>query len=249
MDRRAILGPLAALVAGAVLGTGAHVLAGPRSVAPGGARLPDATVLAATAQRDTAAPIGASELMSRIEAAVLRADVEACGKVRQGTVTVVDAPGGTVGLTNAHVVRGAASALLSGAGLGVNEVTVSGYLAGRDVAAVDLDPLGVPRDAPLELGPAAAVGDPVATAGFPNGSWKVQHGHVVATETRSAWGGHSAVMLIDVPAVEGTSGGVVVDSAGRAVGLIAARDPRTGYTVAYPLQQLPSLADGPVIGC
>ncbi|MCB0953869.1 MAG: trypsin-like peptidase domain-containing protein, partial [Microthrixaceae bacterium] len=78
----------------------------------------------------------------------------------------------------------------------------------------------------------------VYTAGFPGGSWKIQQGHVTAVEQRHGWGGDGPVLVVDVPAIEGTSGGVVVDSSGRAVGLIAARDPRTGYTVAYPARDL-----------
>lgn len=240
---------MAALLAGAVLGTFAHVIAGPvpaQAVDPG---IAGALVLSATAQRGAPESVSAAELRSRVESAVLRVDLEACGKVRQGTVTMVRTATGPVGFTNAHVVRGATTATLSGAGLGVAEVPVGDYLAGRDVAEVLLDPLEPSPAAPLEIGGGVALGDPVTTVGFPGGRWKVQQGRIVAIERRAGWGGDDAVVVVDVPAVEGTSGGVVVDVAGRAVGLIAARDPRTGHTVAYPMDDVVARATGATAGC
>jgi hypothetical protein len=161
-------------------------------------------------------------------------------------IRTVDGP---VGFTNAHVVRGATTATLSGAGLGVAEVPVGDYLAGRDIAEIALDPLEPSPGAPLEVGGVVSEGDPVTTVGFPGGRWKVQQGSVVAIEQRVGWGDSGEVMVVDVPAVEGTSGGVVTDVAGRAVGLIAARDPRTGHTVAYPMSDVLSRSAGAEVGC
>lgn len=231
------------------MGTGAHVFAGPPSAQVANQGVPGALVLSATAERVAAEPVGPSELRSRVESAVLRADVEACGKVRQGTVTMLRTAAGPIGLTNAHVVRGAATITLSGAGLGVSEVPVADYVAGRDIAEIVLDPLGPAPEAPLELGGETVVGDRVTTVGFPEGRWTVQHGRVVAIEQSAVWGGNGKVMVIDVPAVDGTSGGVVVDEAGRAVGLIAAREPRTGNTVAYPMGDVVTSAHGATPGC
>lgn len=225
------------------------MFAGPPSAHGVNQEIPEAVVLSATAQRAAPEPIGPSELRTRVESAVLRSDVVACGKVRQGTVTMIRTAAGPVGFTNAHVVRGAATATLSGAGLGVAEVPVGDYLAGRDIAEIILDPLEPSSEAPLEIGGVVAAGDPVTTVGFPGGRWKVQQGSVVAIERRAGWGGNGEVMLVDVPAVEGTSGGVVVDVAGRAVGLIAARDPRTGHTVAYPMSDVLNRTTGAEVGC
>jgi len=61
-------------------------------------------------------------------------------------------------------------------------------------------------------------------------------GHVVSVERRHGYGGTVDMLIVDVEAIPGISGGVVVDTEGRAVGLVAARDPETGDTVAYPLE-------------
>lgn len=231
------------------MGTGAHVLVTAASADPVGPRTPTAAVLSATAERSQGALVGASELRSRVEAAVLRADVEACGKVRQGTVTMVRTAGGVSGFTNSHVARGAMTLTLSGAGLGVADVPVGEHLVGRDVARVVLDPLEPPPDAALDVGGAVVAGDEVTTAGFPEGRWRVQKGRVVSVGPHAGWGGSGVVMVIDVPALEGTSGGVVVDRSGRAVGLIVARDPRSGYTLAYPMSDVLTRAPGADAGC
>lgn len=244
MAGRAIVGPLAALTAGMLLGAGVHVVTGPASVGAIDSGAPDATVLSASEERDGGDPIGTAELRERVESAVLLADVKACGVVRQGTVTMVRTAAGPLGLTNSHVVRGAGTATLSGARLGVATAPVVGHLAGRDVARIDLDPLEPPSAAPLEVGEPVHLGDPVITVGFPAGRWTVQQGRVVSIGRRGGWGGSGVVMVVDVPAVEGTSGGAVVDASGRVVGLIAARDPRSGNTIAYPMRDV--LAGAPV---
>ncbi len=117
------------MAAGAVLGGAAHSLASAEAT-------PVAAfdVMAATT-------LDAGALEARLAGALLRADVEACGLHRQGTVTMVSDNGETAGLTNAHVTQGADSVDLSGAGLGVDEGSVQGYLAGRDAAEVGLDGL------------------------------------------------------------------------------------------------------------
>lgn len=193
--------------------------------------------------------LDAGVVVDRVEASVLRADVEACGWVRQGTVTMVDSGVGVLGLTNAHVVEGGGELQVSGAGSGVSTATVLAYPIGRDAAEVDLGGLDVESGAALPLGPAPEEGDEVVVAGFPAGRWSARAGVVRSVERRHARGASSAVMVIDVDAARGISGGVVADAAGRAVGLVAARDPRTGFTVAYPLDEVLGRSAGPVPGC
>ncbi len=238
MVGRRVLGPLSALVVGAMLGTGAYLLVDSTGSDSHAAAMPGARVLSAVERREVIQELSDDEMDARVEPAVLLADVRACGKIRQATVTIVGTPDGPVGLTNAHVTRGASTVTLSGAGLGVSDVRVLRYLADRDAAEVDVGPLDAPLDSPLPLGPDAESGDEVTTVGFPEGRWTIQSGHVIAVQQRAGWGGAGDVLMIDVPAHDGTSGGVVVDSAGEAVGLIAARDPRTGYTIAYPIRDL-----------
>ncbi|MCB1012527.1 MAG: trypsin-like peptidase domain-containing protein [Microthrixaceae bacterium] len=222
-----------AWLAGAVLGVSAFVIQQSSDREPVYREAPTATVLAASTER-----IDRTAVRDRLESSVLLTDVTACGMLRQGTTTMLRVGGEVFGMTNAHVVRGADSARLSGAGLGVGEAPVDHYLDGRDAARVDVGPLAPDATSGLEVAEAPPVGSEVYTAGFPGGSWKIQQGHVTALEQRHGWGGDGPVLVVDVPAIEGTSGGVVVDSSGRAVGLIAARDPRTGYTVAYPARDL-----------
>lgn len=231
------------------LGTGAHLLVGTGSVGAIDPGTPEAVVLSAATEGAIREPVTPAELRSRVESAVLLADVRACGRTRQGTVTLVRTGAGALGLTNSHVVRGAGTVTLSGAGLGVVEAAVVDHLPGRDVARIDLDRLDPPPDAPLVVGGAVFVGDPVTTAGFPDGRWKVQEGRVVSVGRSGGWGGTGEVMVVDVPAVEGTSGGVVVDASGRAAGLIVARDPRSGNTVAYPMRDVVTRSAGAAVGC
>ena len=194
-------------------------------------------------------PLERSEIEGILSQAVLRADVHACGERRQGTVTMLRSDGGPVGYTNAHVVEGASSAQVSGGRLGVADAPVERFLSRRDMAVVDLRELEPPRGVGLESGPVPALGEPVLLAGFPAGSWQVLVGEVTSVEVRNGWGDVTDVILVDVPVEQGFSGGVVVDRRGRAVGLIAARDPGTGFAVAYPVQDVLTRAAGQPPDC
>ena len=194
---------------------------------------PSAEVAGETLERRPVDP----SLEQRLRAAVLESTSTGCGFDRQGTVTMVDLDGTEVGLTNRHVVAGASETTLTGPNGATATSPVGDVVPQRDAATVvvrpsDIRALGA---AVLEPGLAAAVDDQVVVAGFPDGVFSARAGRVVARERRTDLGGVTDVLVIDVPAAEGISGGVVVDSAGRAVGLVAARDPETGFTVAYPL--------------
>lgn len=241
MAGRELRGYLVALCAGAVLGTAAQVLVGWTDPTRDLPLATDAIVLSATSDRD--------ELRSAAEHAVLRVDVEACGKLRQGTVSMVRTSHGPLGITNAHVVRGAESVELSGAGLGVAQAEVLSGLDGLDLARVDVGGLEPPADAALEVGGEVQVGDPVMTAGFPDGRWKVETGHVVDRRHRTVAGGVVEMIVVGVQARPGLSGGVVIDTEGRVVGVIAERDPRTGQAVAYPIAAVRSGDAAPVSDC
>ncbi len=230
MAGRAVRGVLGALALGALLGAGAYIALGSNGGARPGRPPGDAVVASANLERSTD--------RSDVERAVLRVDVESCGKVRQGTATMIRAQQGAIGLTNAHVVRGADSVRLSGAGLGVADAAVQGHPAGDDLATVDVSVLEPPSDAPLRPGGTVRVGDVVTTAGFPDGRWQVRSGVVVEVGRRRVSGAPSEAIVVDVPARAGTSGGVVLDRDGHAVGLIAESEPRTGYTVAYPIDEV-----------
>jgi S1-C subfamily serine protease len=212
-----------ALVAGAVLGAGAFALRA-------GADFPAQSI-----SRTQEAPVDAAAVERRAHGGVLRADVEACGAQRVGTVTVLAGDGGPVGLTNEHVVDDARSVALSGPG-GNGSGAVDGAVDHRDAALVELS--GSTDAAALPPGVRPRVGDEVLVAGFPGGRYEAEWGTVRRFEERVGRGGLTTVMLVDVQANPGLSGGAVLDRAGTMTGLVAARDPGTGWTVAYPVGEV-----------
>lgn len=222
----------AALLLGAVIGTVAHLGGGDPRVGP-------AEVAGATLEQPAELTRAA---LDRGADAVWRLEAEGCGVRRQGSVTVVELPSaGVVGLTNVHVVEGAGSVRVHAPGGRTSVVTVLGAVPRRDVAVIDLaqdrvlGPLA--RAAALELGPSVGVGSPVAVLGHPGGVHDAAVATVRSRELRSAQGGTSEVLVIDAPVRGGSSGGAVVDASGAFVALVAARDPGTGDTVAYPAEQ------------
>jgi S1-C subfamily serine protease len=214
----------AALAAGVLLGVGAFALRSPAAT--------DSVVDA-----DPVAWRGDAAVEDAARSAVLRADVETCRGARVGSLTLVDRGGSAVGLTNEHVVRDARSVSLSGSRGGSG-----GESRGRVVGAVDR------RDAafvgvesgqdPLTAGVRPRTGADVLVAGFPGGSYEAVWGTVAGTEERVGRGGTTTMMLIDVQAHPGLSGGAVVDRSGAVVGIVSARDPATGWVVAYPMGEL-----------
>jgi hypothetical protein len=164
---------------------------------------------------------------------VRNAVAEGCGARRQGTVVWVAHDGVPRWWTNRHVAAGAAT-VDTGPG-GPREVV--GSLDGVDVATA----LASTSDADLpalEVGPAPVVGTGVVVVGYPDGRRAAVAGRVVAVERRVDRGRSASVIVVDAPAAPGSSGGAVVDGAGRIVGLVAARDPGTGRTVALPMADL-----------
>jgi len=249
MTRRVPIGAVAAVVA--VLATVAAVAvacAGPdldsasaptSSVASSVTTLPvdpGAEVAGETLERRPVDPA----VEQQVRAAVLESTSTACGFDRQGTVTMIDLDGTEVGLTNRHVVAGASETTLTGPNGATATSPVGDSVPQRDAATVEVRPADIRAlgAAVLQPGLAAAVDDTVVVAGFPDGAFSARTGRVVARQPRTDLGGVTDVLVIDVPAAEGISGGVVVDGAGRAVGLVAARDPETGFTVAYPLDSV-----------
>lgn len=224
-----------ALGVGMLLGVGAFAVqaeADFRAPAPAGS---------SAAPRSTGAVEGAAR------AGVLRAEVDACGVQRVGTVTVLGADSGPVGLTNEHVVRDATSVVLSGQGDAL-PVEVYGAVDHRDAALVELP--GAADTGPLAAGLRPRVGDRVLVAGFPGGRYEAEWGTVRRYEERTGRGSLSTVMLIDVQAHPGLSGGAVLDRTGSLAGLVAARDPATGWTVAYPSSEVLHRPTEPVTaGC
>jgi serine protease Do len=236
-----------ALIAGVLLGVGAHVLT------PAADANPAVRAEVAGVTQERSADVG-QQVAAVAERAVLRVGAVGCGEQRQASATLVDAGDGRVLLlTNAHVVEGSATVEVQLDGGSTVTVAVLGALAGRDAALLDADALlsqaGGDVAAPATVGDEVALGAPLAVAGFPGGSPRVDATYLADVQRRVADGVASQVMLTGSTVIGGSSGGAVLDGDGRVVGLVAARDRSTGQAVAHPLA---GLIDVPLVappGC
>lgn len=246
--------PLRALTAAVVVGATIAALgvacgteveqAGPPAQVDAATSLPSAPgaeVAGATEERPTVD----AALEQRLRSTVLSVTSQGCGFDRQGTVSLVDLAGSPLALSNRHVLAGATDAVVTLPDGDSVDVRVGGSVPGRDAAVLD------PQDAlaaglvatTLPVGPAPEVGAEVVVAGHPGGVFSAVPGRVTSVEDRVDDGGTVQVVVVDVPTEEGSSGGVVVDASGRAVGLVAARDPDSGSAVAYPFSALTGRLD------
>ncbi|MBS1836963.1 MAG: trypsin-like peptidase domain-containing protein [Actinobacteria bacterium] len=189
---------------------------------------PVASVRGALVERGVVAP----EVQESLQRSVLLVHSSGCGSERQATATVLDEGGRSIGLTNQHVVAGSVDVSVEGL---EDPVGVLGTVDGRDAARLDGDELAAGGARALATGPRPLLGAQVVVAGYPGGRFRAVTGHVRAIEARQGYGGSSDVLIVDVEAVPGVSGGVVLDVQGRAVGLVVARDPSSSDVVAYPL--------------
>lgn len=208
--------------------------------------LPVASVQGVQADRNAVVDPALTEV---VRSSVMLIESSGCGERRQGTTTMVDGPDGPVGMTNQHVVRGSDMVESSGADGATVKAAVRARVQGRDAVRLDARALLDAGLRPLPVGPRPIVGSTVMVAGFPSGGFDARAGHIERVDRRQGYGGTVDMLIIDVAAIPGISGGVVVDGEGRAVGLVAARDPQTGDTVAYPLDTLTGPGADPVSTC
>lgn len=234
---------LAATALGACLGVGVHVV-WPEVGAAGDALAPEAQVAGAQLERGDEP----NELQRAALDGVLLVEASGCGEQRQASATVVRGPAGDLLLTNAHVVRGSGTVTVRSGDGTVRTADVVGAVVGRDAAVLRLSDEGVGLDA-LPTAAAPGQGVPVAVLGYPAAAAEVRVGRVATVEVRSGYGGSSEVLVIDTPTGDGQSGGAVLDVAGNVVGLVAARDPSSGDTVAYPIDVVLRGSLGPVPTC
>jgi len=221
-----------ALLVGALMGAGAQLLRDPAGAAPGA----PVQVAGAVLERPTSVRDGVE---SAALAAVVEVETVSCGTRRQASATLVrDRTGRVVLLTNAHVVRGAATATVTvGTGVRVEAAVLDG-VAGRDAALLDPVPVLDTGVLPLPVGPVTLAGDAVVVAGHPGGLLSVESAPVDEVQRRSGYGSTSDVLLVGAEAEGGHSGGAVLDPQGSVVGLIAARDPGTRRVVAYRIDDV-----------
>lgn len=238
MWRREWLGVVGAVVVALALGTVAHELAWSATSVDDGAV--GVEVLGAVLDADPAGP-DLAEVERRARAAVLAVEVEACGSRRRASATLVHGPGAAARVvTNVHVVRGASNVHLADESDGARRghARVDGRWPGRDLAQLDAEHADDLAGRALPVGPDPRVGDRVVVVGHPDGHQRARTGVVRSVEPRRTDGATSAAVVVTTPASGGHSGGAVVDTHGRLVGIVAARDPRTGETVAHPVSAL-----------
>lgn len=150
--------------------------------------------------------------------------VDCTGRSRSGSAFSLELGGVATVVTNRHVVEAARSTvvqpLAGGSGAQVREVLLADV---ADVAVLVLDDEVVPPA--LSVGPAATIGQPIITVGFPGARPALREGRVDRVEP-----GRLTVAL-EVGA--GASGSPVLDDDGRVVGQVFART-SDGRGVATP---------------
>ena len=187
-------------------------------------------------ERIVAVPPGPARLLNdpdvtRAEDGVVRIrSTNQCGQGIEGSGFVY-APDRV--MTNAHVVAGVTEPVVDVHGSSVTGHVVY-YNPDVDVAVIEV-PTGTVR--PLRLSGGASAGDGVAILGYPqNGPYDVQVGRVRADQRlRSPNIYGDGTVIRDVLSLRGlirpgNSGGPVVDSAGRVVGVVFAASVTSGDT-------------------
>lgn len=159
---------------------------------------------------------------------------DTCQRGQEGTGWVVR-PGRIV--TNAHVVAGASRVRVE-AGRDVFRGQVVLYDPERDLAVLSVPGLRAPA---LPLGPAVARGQAAAVPGYPlDGPYRVVSARVRATLEASGYDIYSSgrvvrqIYSLNTTVRPGNSGGPLLDTRGRVVGVIFAtslEDDRTGYAL------------------
>lgn len=235
---------IVALVLGACLGAGASwVTGGSAAVGAAAPVAPGAEVAGVQLERTVG---DADALAAALRPSVLRVDAEACTGSLQASAVAVVHRGRVRVVTNAHAVVGADRVTLDDGG-STTAARVGGALGGRD--AVELWADVAPRGPLPATGPEPVEGSAVVVAGHPGGRYGVRDGHVVSVEPRADDGGTVPVLVLDVRAEPGLSGGAVLDGRGRVVGLVVAADPDTGQAVAYPIAGVLDAPTGPPPTC
>jgi putative serine protease PepD len=237
---------VAALVIGVALGAALHVW-GVGAASAGSGSTGVAAVVAG--QRVERFPGVSDRVAAAALGGVLWVEAAGCGTVRQASATVVRDGDELVVLTNAHVVRGSGTASVRLPGGDLVTAQVLGSVPGRDAAVLGLPGGRLPGLMPASTGPIPSAGDSVVVAGHPDGVARTQRGRVLAVERRVAFGGSSDVVVVGAEVGGGSSGGAVFDDDGRVVGLVAAREPGSGWAVAYPIDQVLMAGLDPIPPC
>lgn len=145
-------------------------------------------------------------------------------------------------ITNRHVVDGARKLTIVTKSGRVSPVANWQISRVDDLAVLTLtDPQ---FDDPLYLAPAAPIsGDLVVVMGYPlGGPFKAGRGRIVAVSPRSS--ANKTRLQVSVDVLPGNSGGPLLDTSGRLVGIVRAIDLETGSALGIPGNRVQRLLDG-----
>ena len=245
-----MIGVLAALAVAVV--TAAAVVEGvgavPRPPAPDWPPAPAVPAAVRSVLAGEPLRLAADAQTRRVEKLTLRIRNISCGEAAIGSGFALDAH--TL-ITNRHVIAGAAA---------LQADTWDGQTLDLDVSQaatgllVDIGVIHVAQALPVAAttGPEPAIGAPITAVGYPlGGALTITHGRVVAyldgntLPPEIAFDGR--VMEVSAPVKHGNSGGPLLDSHGRVVGVVFAAQPgatyaaSSGITYVLPLTSVNSL--------
>ncbi|GEK20591.1 S1 family peptidase [Cellulomonas xylanilytica] len=144
-------------------------------------------------------------------------------------------------VTNRHVVSDSSTLQLSTYDGRDITAAAASTAALADLAVVRTDDALPAAPELAEADP--ALGDLVTVVGYPLGrALTVTTGHVLASQTDPLNANLGAVLVTDAPVEHGSSGSAVLDSEGRVVGVVYAKD-LNGHSFVVPVSTLRSMLD------
>lgn len=152
--------------------------------------------------------------------------VDCVGRATSGSAFALETAGGTVLVTNRHVVDQARSTVVQPLDASSGE-TVTGVLLSSiaDVAVLEVADGALPP--PLEVGPAGTVGQEVISVGFPGTRPTFREGRIDRVEPTR--------IVLGLEVAGGASGSPVLDQDGAVVGQVFART-SDGRGLATPIE-------------
>ena len=152
-------------------------------------------------------------------------------------------PGGVV-VTNRHVVDQPREVTISTWDGRSLPAQVAGVATDSDLALLEIGVADGLPEARLRTTPVVA-GEEVFAVGYPGGGRvRVTPGRVLGTTDGTVLGEPSEVIRVEVEITQGSSGGPLVDSEGRVVGVVFAIEVDAGVGLAVPVEVLLERLDG-----